>query len=358
MAINIDTTELKAVLDCTPAEQNIMLVGRHGIGKSQILTRYFQEKGMKVIALFLGQMSDPGDLIGLPSKDEMTGKTEFMPPYWFPVDNQPIVLFLDELNRARPEVLQTIMDLALNRKLAGKQLPEGSVVISAVNEGEEYQLTDLDPALVSRFNVYHFHPTVEEWLLWAAQSNLDSRVVDFIQDSPTFLDGDERNASMMDTGLEKTPDRRAWQKVSDCIAPIRDFSDVHKKLVAGIVGAQAASKFFAFVADNRIVTGKDVLFHFSKVKVQLSAYDTQQLSVVNDSIFRLLETQKMKEKEKTTANKGLTSYIDLLFAESKKEATAHFASIFEKGAYPNAIMYMMTETPQVYQQIMKFISGL
>ncbi len=358
MAINIDTTELKTILDCTPAEQNIMLVGKHGIGKSQILTHYFQEKGMTVIALFLGQMSDPGDLIGLPSKDEKTGKTQFMPPYWFPTDNQPIVLFLDELNRARPEVLQTIMDLALNRKLAGKQLPEGSIVISAVNEGEEYQLTDLDPALVSRFNVYHFRPTVEEWLLWASQNNLDSRVIDFIQDSPTFLDSDERNANMLDTGLEKTPDRRAWKKVSDCISKIKEFSDVHKKLVAGIVGAQAASKFFAFVANNRIVTGKDVLLHFAKVKAQLSAYDTHQLSVVNDSIFRLLETQKMKDKEKTTANKGLTSYIDLLFAESKKEATAHFASIFEKGSYPNAIMYMMTETPQVYQQIMKFISGL
>lgn len=53
MAINIDTTELKTILDCTPAEQNIMLVGKHGIGKSQILTHYFQEKGMPVIALFL-----------------------------------------------------------------------------------------------------------------------------------------------------------------------------------------------------------------------------------------------------------------------------------------------------------------
>lgn len=59
MAININTTELKTILDCTPAEQNIMLVGRHGIGKSQILTHYFQEKEMPVIALFLGQMSDP-----------------------------------------------------------------------------------------------------------------------------------------------------------------------------------------------------------------------------------------------------------------------------------------------------------
>ena len=51
------------------------------------------------------------------------------------------------------------MELALNKTLAGKKLPEGSVIVSAVNEGDEYQLTDLDPALVSRFNLYHFAPS-------------------------------------------------------------------------------------------------------------------------------------------------------------------------------------------------------
>ena len=124
--INVNTTELQQLLDITPADHNIMLVGKHGIGKSEILTEYYSRRGMKVVPLFLGQMSDPGDLIGIPNKNEETGKTEFMPPYWFPLDGKPIVLFLDELNRARPEILQTIMDLALNRTLAGRALPEGS----------------------------------------------------------------------------------------------------------------------------------------------------------------------------------------------------------------------------------------
>ena len=49
---------------------------------------------MRVVTLFLGQMSDPGDLIGLPHKNELSGKTDFMPPYWFPMDIEPpIVLF-------------------------------------------------------------------------------------------------------------------------------------------------------------------------------------------------------------------------------------------------------------------------
>ena len=161
MSVSINISELKETLDLTPSTQNIMLVGKHGIGKSEILTSYFNSKGLKVVTLFLGQMADPGDIIGIPSKVEKqdakgkaTSHTDFTPPYWFPQDDQPIVLFLDELNRARPEILQTVMDLTLNRKLAGKALPKGSHVISAVNDGEEYQLTDLDPALVSRFNIY------------------------------------------------------------------------------------------------------------------------------------------------------------------------------------------------------------
>ena len=107
--ISVNITELKALLDATPASHNIMLVGGHGIGKSEILTEYYAAKGMPVVALFLGQMSDPGDIIGLPHKNEQTGKTEFMPPYWFPTDGKPVCLFLDELNRARPEILQTVM---------------------------------------------------------------------------------------------------------------------------------------------------------------------------------------------------------------------------------------------------------
>ena len=73
--ISVNITELKQLLEATPASHNIMLVGNHGIGKSEILTEFFKEKGMPVVALFLGQMADPGDLIGLPTKDEKSGKT-------------------------------------------------------------------------------------------------------------------------------------------------------------------------------------------------------------------------------------------------------------------------------------------
>ena len=39
--ISANITELKQLLEATPASHNIMLVGNHGIGKSEILTVSF-----------------------------------------------------------------------------------------------------------------------------------------------------------------------------------------------------------------------------------------------------------------------------------------------------------------------------
>jgi len=352
--ININTTELYQLLDTMPAEQNIMLAGKHGIGKSQILTHYFEAKGMKVVALFLGQMSDPGDLIGLPNKDQKTGKTEFMPPYWFPVDGKPIVLFLDELNRARPEVLQTIMDLALNRKLAGKSLPEGSRLISAVNDGEEYQLTDLDPALVSRFNIYSFRPTAEEWLLWASKNGVDKRVIDFIGKDPGWLDGNNGQTVQMDMGLEKTPDRRGWTKVSDAISTVGELKEFHLKMIAGIVGVKAAAAFYTNVTQKRLLTGKEVLEDFASCKKQLQEYQLHELSLVNDSVYRALENGEVDE---TLAIKNLPLYFKCLKGNGA-EAVAHFTSAVEKKLYPKAMTFIATKTPKVHKQMLDFIMSL
>lgn len=355
MAIN--TNELLKILAETPASQNLMLVGRHGIGKSEILTRYFQQLGMQVNTLFLGQMSDPGDLIGLPRLDETTGKTVFMPPYWFPTDGKPIVLFLDELNRARPEVLQTIMDLALNRKLAGRALPDGSRLIAAVNDGEEYQLTDLDPALVSRFNIYTFRPTAQEWLLWASENKLDHRVIDFIRSNPKLLDGD-RPADGENRGLEKSPDRRAWKKVSDCICNTVVLNDIHKKVIAGIVGPIATQVFFTFLAQNRLLSAEEVLLDYPKVKSTLRKYKLHEIALVNESIFRFLEVGEYDKSRKTLIATNLNAYMNDLQKDKKNEEIAHFASFFEKDSYPHALSFILTETPSVYSAVINFVKNL
>ena len=354
MAIAINETELMTLLEVTPTWQNIMLTGRHGIGKSQILTRYFKEKGIPVKTLFLGQMSDPGDLLGLPNKDEKTGKTVFMPPYWFPVDGQPIVLFLDEINRARPEILQTVMDLVLNRKLAGRELPEGSRIIAAGNDGEEYQLTDLDPALVSRFNIYTFRPTVEDWLLWATRTGLDERILNFIGANPELLD---RSADTKeDQGLDKDPDRRAWEKVARLMENIHNPLPVHQKVVAGIIGVQAAAQLFlSFRKDD--LSPIDLLTDFKKAKKSLDKYELHQLSLLNDALARFFETDKADTLDREMVRKNLKAYHDYLL-KNNREAYAHFVSLIDGTGYKKMLLLINKEMPDTYKQIVEFIQTL
>lgn len=355
--INLNTIELVQLLDITPADHNLMLVGKHGIGKSEILTEYYNKRGMKVVPLFLGQMSDPGDLIGIPNKNEETGKTDFMPPYWFPLDGKPIVLFLDELNRARPEILQTIMDLALNRKLAGRELPEGSRIISAVNAGDQYQLTDLDPALVSRFNIVNFRPTVQEWLLWARKADVDYRIIDFIQENQIWLDKDPDAKEGEDTGLDKTPDRRGWKRVSDIISGSEEMSSLLTKAISSVVGPKAASAFVSNVSSHKIISGREVIFNYPGIKDKLASYELHQLSVVNDGIYRFLEVEKISEKDKSKAKSNLEDYFSYL-AKSKKEAAAHFANLFVQKTYPNAVAYIARECQVLTMMFISYVKGI
>lgn len=355
--INITTTELLSLLDITPTDQNLMLVGNHGIGKSEILTEYFSGKGMKVVPLFLGQMSDPGDLIGIPNRNDTTGKTEFMPPYWFPLDGKPVVLFLDELNRARPEVLQTIMDLALNRTLAGRKLPDGSRIISAVNAGDQYQLTDLDPALVSRFNVVTFRPTVQEWLLWAEKVGVDARVRDFIRENPMWLDKNPDAKEGADTGLDKTPDRRGWKRVSDILKAAGDISPIVTKAIAAIVGPKAASALVGSVSARKILSGREVLQNFEKHLPTLKGYELHQLSVVNDGIFRHLEVENLSGQAKENAKKNIDAYFTFLSKE-KKEAAAHFANLYVQGTYPKAVSFMARECQVLTMAMVMYVKSI
>lgn len=345
----MDVNQLNFILENTPAEQNIMLVGKHGIGKSRILEEYFSKKGEKVVTLFLGQMSDPGDLIGLPSKDEKTGRTDFMLPYWFPVDGKPVVLFLDELNRARPEVLQTIMDLTLNRKLAGKSLPEGSRIISAVNNGNEYQLTDLDPALVSRFNIYEFSPTVQDWLDWAEKSGLDKRIIDFISENPEYLDGDNSAES---SSLEKTPDRRSWERTSSIIKKFDELTDFHKPIVTGIIGAETTALFFKFLSQNNVPSAKNILCDdFDSAEKKLEKLSPVDFTQINTAVFNFIESMNFSGGQKDLVSKNLEKYFDYISEKQNKEITLHFISLISAKNFPSALFFISTECNSVYKKI-------
>src|SRR5437867_2646181 len=78
--------------------------------------------------------------------------TRFNPPEWYmQACERPMVLFLDELNRATNEVMQAAFQIVLDRQLNGWKLHPLTRVYAAINMGANYTVNEMDPALLDRF---------------------------------------------------------------------------------------------------------------------------------------------------------------------------------------------------------------
>ena len=362
--INVNYKELKEILEMTPYDQNTFIAGDHGIGKSQIVEEFYANKGFQVEPVFLGQMSDAGDLLGLPDKKEITwGEAtqlimDFLPPAWWQND-KPFCLFLDELNRGRPEIMQVIFDLCLNRRLGGRKLPKGSVVVAAANVGAEYQVTDLDPALVSRFNVYRLKPTVGEWLEHATVKGVDKRIISFIQNNEQFLDPKmDENAD----SLNKTPDRRAWFKVNDVIKPIQSkLQDIHFKMLSGVIGQTAVGMFNKHLSTMIDIDAKKLLYSkdFSKLETELMLMTMQDLIYLNGQIINFVVAQEKficaKQATQTTVCKNFGAYVNYLIDNKQNETVADMVNTLENKPEIAAILI---SDPDVMDAVVAFIDSI
>jgi hypothetical protein len=306
---SLEAKEWANILEMTPEDQAIMLVGIHGIGKSEYVKKYFESRGYAVIMLFLGQMADAGDLIGLPDRTIVTfsydGKevsqkiTEFCPPKWWPRDNNTkLVLFLDEFNRGKPEVYQCVMDMALNRQLNGLKLPEQTRIIAAINPLDDkfgYQVTELDPALLDRFNVYGFAPSRKEWIYWAIDNKVHKLIIGFIAKFGVMHLDPPSNGKM---GVVY-PSRRSWVRLSNIIKKNpkilseEDFITL-RDISAGIVGEAASSAFYAFIKEQKkgIHPGRIVTAWDNDIEKKVKSLNNQDLLMLNAELALHLEEEE------------------------------------------------------------------
>ena len=239
----------------------VLLRGRHGVGKSEIVYQIADGMGLPVVERRASQMTE-GDLIGLPKTDGDV--TSFCPPDWFDTAcNRGVLLFFDEVDRAVTEVRQGLFELTDSRKLFGKHLHPDTIIVAAVNGGEhgsQYQVGEMDPAELDRWTVFDVEPSVEDWLDWA-QPNVDEIVWDFINQNRSHLqhDGEYEPNKVY-------PSRRSWKRLSDCLQNADMLGEEHNPLVyqlsCGFVGFETAVAFNDFVKNyERQVTIEMILDH-------------------------------------------------------------------------------------------------
>jgi hypothetical protein len=246
----------------------VLLRGRHGIGKSEVVYQVAGALNLPVVERRASQMTE-GDLMGLPSING--DSTRWNAPDWLKeACDSAVLLFLDEVDRACVEVRQGIFELTDSRKLNGWHLHPQTRIFAAVNGGEHagassYQVGEMDPAELDRWTVFDVDPTVKDWLDWA-NGKVDTLIWDFINQNHAHLEhtpdagGYEPN--------KVYPSRRSWKRLNDTLdsacflAEPKDNSNVVYELACAFVGFEAAVSFKDFVANyERMVTIEDILVH-------------------------------------------------------------------------------------------------
>ena len=270
----MDISTFKIVAPNLPSHIAILMRGPTGVGKSHLARQVAEQHGLPFIDVRGSTMSE-GDVGGYPDLEGMkeNGVMTFCMPSWFMrACNEPCVLMLDELNRSLPGVQQSFFQLVLDRELGNDKngnpyrLHPETRVIAAVNHGSEYDVNEMDPALLRRFWVCDIEPTVQDWIEWAKVNDIDSVLIDFIRQNPAHFRVDP---STVEPGTV-CANPASWHRVSECLSHMgMSPSDFAGKTTPagmyavsmGLVGSEAGIAFCAFVKDYEMqITAEDVLF--------------------------------------------------------------------------------------------------
>lgn len=297
-------------LECAkvlPPHISVLGRGDHGIGKSQLvfqLGRYF---GLPVIDKRLSQMSE-GDIIGLPKIED--GTTKFMPPDWYMrACMEPCLLFLDELNRATPEVMQAAFQIVLDRiHLSGWKLHPETRIYACINTNQTYQVNEMDPALLDRFWVVDLRPTHEEFVEGYAKEKFHPNIYGFCKSNSRFIDPNPK----CEPGAVE-PSRRSYERLNDSLikAGVVDDPDspVFFNIARGFIGNEAAIALTGYVKNlDKQITASNILDEFPKYKDKISALGQEKWNICLDKIKEHVAQHGLEESQ----GDNLAKFADLL----------------------------------------------
>ena len=226
-----------------------------GIGKSSIVKQYAKAKGYHYFPFYLGTQSDIGDILGLADfvrdKNGTAVATKFATPEWlkgaieYCLENPDsgAVIFLDEFNRARRDILNGMLSLALDKTFHTLKLPKNCHVIAAGNPPtDEYFVTDVnETALMARFVHVKLEPTFDEWVKYADATKIDSSIVGFLKGQPELLEGKHSEFE-----LPVKVDRRAYERL-DKLFKVNTPKHLLEDLMPGIIGLERTVAYMHYL---------------------------------------------------------------------------------------------------------------
>lgn len=259
--------DVAAAIAGTPGVTHI-IEGEIGIGKSSLLKPLSQKFPDHAVVYLDCTILDLSDLF-VPFVDTLNDMkvTRFAPSERFKLhEGKPVLVMLDEIGKASPSVMNALLPLLLEYRLAEHRLPEGSVVFATTNLAQE-GVGDRIPAhaynRVTRLRMRK--PTPTEWLDWAVDAGVAPEVCAFVDQYPSCMqnfddvtrtrkDGEvaaDSNPYINIPGVGRksfvTP--RSLEKAGHHVATRANFDlSVLEAKLAGCIGEAAAADMRALLA--------------------------------------------------------------------------------------------------------------
>lgn len=250
-----------------PEGYPVMMRGETGVGKSEVVEFLSRCYNLPIVEQRASQMTE-GDLVGLPKIEG--GITRWLHPEWYVrACKEPVVLFLDELDRAFREVRQGFFQMADSRCLNGLRLHPGTKIVCAINGGigsTEYLVNEMGRAELDRWWIVNIEPTAEDWLHWASRkpnekdasleglideitknykkfgklkTNVHGFVTDFITKNKHCL---SHHRDLDPTKIYPSP--RSWKRFSDVCTKAGLFENLNKMQDGDFMLIQAIAEGF------------------------------------------------------------------------------------------------------------------
>ncbi len=286
-----------------PPHIAVLMRGATGIGKSAIAAQIAANNNLQLIDVRGSTMSE-GDVGGYPDVEGMKKNNimTFCMPSWFVrACKEPVLLFLDELNRSLPPVQQAFFQLILDRQLGNDEngvpysIHPNTKIFAAVNHGSEYDVNDIDPALLRRFWTIDVETSVDDWISWAKSNNVNYLITDFLKTKSAHFAPD---ITKIAPG-KVFPTPASWTRFNEtltyCNLDLENKSDTNKHLIyniaEGFIGIEAAIDFTDFVQKYSLnVTPEDIVNSFDRFKDKVSKLTNDR---INDLIERIGEYSKI-----------------------------------------------------------------
>jgi len=273
----------------------IVSVGVAGIGKTQTILDVAAEMNLPCSVLRIGSKQDVGDLLGSMYVEENGSVriSKYAPPSWYTVIKEGGILFLDEVNRCKPQLQDAVMQILDQKRLDEYVLSDNTIVLGAMNPAtEEYDVNEFEAAVVDRFIAVSVENSVEDILTYAISHGWNQSIIDLI----AYGGHDIAVTGKTDLPQKKfTP--RGLRQLQDIAPVIADVPEVANELVIGAIGPKGFEKWKHSETYKKVPSAEEYLKN--KSKYTITSFELYEQMILISRLIAYVKQNKVNDAEKT-----------------------------------------------------------